>query len=179
MYNEFIGVDLHSTQVTVHRIIVGENGAIERKKGQYPMERMETHFNASLYPGCAVCVEAGSGSHMLARMIVAAGARAFVVNPLSLPQIFMTAKKTDRIDAKKLADCLKQHLENNDPNDGFPEVRPRLLTYILPSRNLPVSLWANSGMVALKRSISSARVQRPRERMARISDSNRSRAAAS
>lgn len=122
MYKEFIGVDLHSTQVTVHRIIISENGLLERKKGQYPMERMETQFIASLYPGCAVCVEAGSGSHMLARMIVAAGARAFVVNPLSLPQIFMTAKKTDRIDAKKLADCLKQHLENNDPNDGFPEV---------------------------------------------------------
>jgi transposase len=55
-------------------------------------------------------------------MIVAAGARAFVVNPLNLPQIFMTAKKTDKVDAKKLADCLKRHLENKDPDDGFPEV---------------------------------------------------------
>jgi len=122
MYKEFIGVDLHSTQVTVHRIIVGQSGEIERRKSQYPMEQMETHFIGSLHPGCVVCMEAGSGSHMLARMIVAAGARAFVVNPLSMPQIFMTAKKTDGIDAKKLADCLKQHLENNDPNDGFPEV---------------------------------------------------------
>lgn len=122
MYSEFIGVDLHSTQVTIHRIVVGEGGALERKKGQYPMERMETHFLESLHPGCAVCVEAGSGSHALARMIVAAGARAFVVNPLSLPQIFMTAKKTDKVDAKKLADCLKRHLESKDPDDGFPEV---------------------------------------------------------
>ncbi len=122
MDKEYIGIDLHSTQVTVHRIIIGEKGEIERRKSQYPMERMETHFIASLHPGCAVCVEAGSGSHTLARMIVAAGARAFVVNPLSMPQIFMTAKKTDVIDAKKLADCLKQHLENKDPNDGFPEV---------------------------------------------------------
>lgn len=55
-------------------------------------------------------------------MIVAAGARAFVVNPFSMPQIFMAAKNTDGIDAKKLADCLKQHLENKDSNDGFPEV---------------------------------------------------------
>gem|GEM_PF-6825690 len=60
MYNEFIGVDLHSTQVTVHRIIIGERGDVERTKGQYPMERMETHFIASLHPGCAVCVEGGS-----------------------------------------------------------------------------------------------------------------------
>jgi transposase len=122
MNKEYIGVDLHSTQVTVHRIIVDEDGMVERKNGQYTIERMETHFIASLRPGCAVCVEAGSGSHTLARMIVAAGARAFVVNPLSLSQIFKTAKKTDRVDAKKLADCLKRHLESKDPEDGFPEV---------------------------------------------------------
>jgi hypothetical protein len=74
MNKEYIGVDLHSTQVTVHRIIVDEDGMVERKNGQYTIERMETHFIASLRPGCAVCVEAGSGSHTLARMIVAAGA---------------------------------------------------------------------------------------------------------
>lgn len=34
----------------------------------------------------------------------------------------MTGKKTDRIDAKKLADRLMYHIEMNDPDDGFPEV---------------------------------------------------------
>jgi transposase len=34
----------------------------------------------------------------------------------------MSAKKTDKVDAKKLADCLKQHLESKDSDDGFPEV---------------------------------------------------------
>ena len=57
MYSEYIGVDLHSTQVTVHRIVVGEGGSLERKKGQYPAARMETHFIASLHAGCAVCIE--------------------------------------------------------------------------------------------------------------------------
>lgn len=46
--------------------------------------------------------------------------------------------------------------------------------HILPSRNFPVSLWENSGMVELKRSMSSCRVQAPRVLIARISDSKRS-----
>lgn len=40
MDKEFIGVDLHSTQITVYRIIVGERGKIERKKGQYPINTL-------------------------------------------------------------------------------------------------------------------------------------------
>ena len=51
-------------------------------------------------------------------------------------------------------------------------------SYILLSRNLPVSLWANSGMVALKRSMRLARVQVPRARMVEIDDSKRSSVAA-
>ena len=34
----------------------------------------------------------------------------------------MTGKKTDRIDAKRLADRLMYHIEMNDADDGFPEV---------------------------------------------------------
>jgi len=118
----FIGLDLHTTQITIHRITVTTDGKTIRTAGQYSMEKLESVFLASLTPDCAVCLEAGSGSHTLARMIVASGARAFVVNPLSMPQIYLSARKTDHVDAKKLADCLKQHLEGNDPDDGFPEV---------------------------------------------------------
>jgi transposase len=39
-----------------------------------------------------------------------------------MQQIFMTGKKTDRIDAKKLADALKRHLESDDRRDDFTEV---------------------------------------------------------
>jgi transposase len=118
----FIGLDLHTTQITIHRITVSAEGKAIRTAGQYSMEKLESVFLASLTPECAICLEAGGGSHALARMIVATGARAFVVNPLAMPQIFLSAKKTDHVDAKKLADCLKWHLEGNDPHDGFPEV---------------------------------------------------------
>ncbi len=127
MKREYIGVDLHSTQITVHRIEVTESGddtasTVTRKNGRYSIEDLESKFIETLHAGCAVCIEAGSGSHTLARIIVSTGARAFVVHPLSMTHIFMTAKKTDKVDAKKLADCLKRHLESHDPGDELPEV---------------------------------------------------------
>ena len=39
-------------------------------------------------------------------------------------------------------------------------------SYIRPSRNFPVSLWLNSGIISLNRSISSVLVHCPRSRMA-------------
>jgi transposase len=127
MKREYIGVDLHSTQITVHRIEVIEpsgstEGTVIRHNGRYTMDLVENQFIKSLHSGCAVCLEACSGAYTLARLIESTGARAFVVNPLGMTQIFMTAKKTDKIDAKKLADCLKRHLENADADDAFPEV---------------------------------------------------------
>jgi transposase len=122
MDRTYIGLDLHTTQVTIHQITVSDNGTVRRTNAQYAMEKVETVFLPKLTADCAVCLEAGCGSHALARMIVDQGGRAFVVNPLSMPQIYRTGKKTDHIDAKKLADCLKAHMEGNDPQDGFPEV---------------------------------------------------------
>ncbi|OHE76649.1 MAG: hypothetical protein A2413_03225 [Treponema sp. RIFOXYC1_FULL_61_9] len=101
MKREYIGVDLHSTQIIVHRIIINDDGTVERR---------------------AVCIEAGSGAHTLARILSARDARVFLVNPLQMAHIFLTAKKTDKVDARKLADALKRHLESNDPGDALPEV---------------------------------------------------------
>jgi len=38
---------------------------------------------------------------------------------------------------------------------------PIVVPYILPSRNLPVSLWLNSGIIKLNRSINSERTHSP------------------
>lgn len=70
----------------------------------------------------AVCLEAGSGAFFLAGLIRATGARVFLVNPLDMRQIWGSPKKTDRVDAKKLASALKRHLETGDEDDAFPEV---------------------------------------------------------
>ncbi len=89
---ECIGVDLHSTQNTVHRIEVTEPdgsaaGTVTRKNGRCPVEDLESKFIETLHAGCAVCIEAGSGAHTLARIIVSAGARAIVVHPLAMTHI--------------------------------------------------------------------------------------------
>jgi transposase len=122
MKREYIGIDLHSTQITIHRIEVNELDPVTRHNGHYTLNVLESQFLTTLHEGCAVCVEAGSGAHTLARLIVSTGARAFIVNPLDMAHIFMTAKKTDKVDAKKLAECLRRHLENDDSDDEFPEV---------------------------------------------------------
>jgi transposase len=122
MDRTYIGIDAHSTQITTHTICISESGQATRTIGRYRIEELETKFLNRLKTGTCACIEAGSGSCLLARMIVAAGARAFVVHPNHLKVIFETGKKTDRVDAKKLADILMRHLEIDDPNDGFPEV---------------------------------------------------------
>jgi transposase len=122
MKGEYLGIDLHSTQITVHRILVHEDGTVERHNGRYTAADLETKFVESLSEKSAVCIEAGTGAHTLARMLAARGARVFLVNPLQMPQIFLTAKKTDKVDAKKLADALKRHVESGDAGDLLPEV---------------------------------------------------------
>jgi transposase len=122
MIRSFIGLDLHTTQITTHHITVDENGHTVRQAGRYAIDRLESDFLPLINEQTAVCLEAGTGCHSLARLLLAKGARTFIVDARRLPQIFMTARKTDRIDAKKLADLLKRHLETDDPDDGFPEV---------------------------------------------------------
>jgi len=122
MVRVYIGVDLHSTQITVHQIMLDGTTILQRVNCRYSIDQIEEHFIALLGPESYLCVEAGSGSHVFAHLARAMGAHAFIVDPQRLPQIYMTGKKTDRIDAKKLADYLKQHIESGDKDDGFAEV---------------------------------------------------------
>lgn len=69
MLREYVGVDLHSTQLTIHRIIIDEADKVHRVNGRYPVEQLDERFYPTLGPGSHVCVEAGSGSHMFALMV--------------------------------------------------------------------------------------------------------------
>jgi hypothetical protein len=40
--------------------------------------------------------------------------------------------------------------------------------YILPSKNVPVSVWLNSGIIVLNKSIKSSRAHEPAERSERM-----------
>jgi hypothetical protein len=82
MLREYIDVDLHSTQLTIHRIIIDEAHKMHRVNGRYTIEQLDDGFCPTLGLESYVCVEAGSGSHMFARMANALGAKACVVDPL-------------------------------------------------------------------------------------------------
>lgn len=57
----------------------------------------------SLAEGVEVAIEAGNSTFMLARAMVAAGADVFVIHPLDNALIAQSRKKTDKADAKTLA----------------------------------------------------------------------------
>jgi transposase len=67
-------------------------------------------------------VEASTSTFEFARRAGEHGAAVHVVHPQGMRELYCTSKKTDRVDAKKLADRLRRHLEEDDPEDGFPEV---------------------------------------------------------
>ncbi len=71
---------------------------------------------------CYVIVEASGSTFFFHSLIQSHCTKAIIVNPSAFRELYMTGKKTDRIDAKKLADRLMYHIEMEDGDDGFPEV---------------------------------------------------------
>lgn len=118
----YIGVDLHYKQVTYHMITRVDNGTISRKNGTVATDELVEKFVPMLNKDTYVCVEATGSTYTFIEKIEGSPAEIFVVNPQDFKEISCSGKKTDKIDAKKLATRLKMHVEDNDPDDGFPLV---------------------------------------------------------
>ncbi len=119
----YFGVDLHKAQATWHCISRRQGGELERTTGKILTCRLEEDFLPLLSEeGCYVIVEASGSTFFFASLVAAHCTRVIVVNPVAFREMYMSGKKTDRIDAKRLADRLMYHIEMNDPDDGFPEV---------------------------------------------------------
>jgi transposase len=67
-------------------------------------------------------VEASTATFSFARLANQHGAQVHVVHAHGMRNLYDTGKKTDRVDAKKLADRLRRHLLDDDPEHDFPEV---------------------------------------------------------
>jgi transposase len=117
----YLGVDLHASQMTIHRITKEPAGGSRREREMVRAERYDEFF-ARLPAGSHVCVEASTGAFEFVRRAQGRAGSVHVVNPQAMKELYCTGKKTDRIDARKLADRIARHLEDRDPNDGFPEV---------------------------------------------------------
>lgn len=119
----YFGVDLHKEQITWHCITrrVGEEP--ERTSGKVATARLnEDFFSLLSMERCYLIVEASSSTFFFYSQAAQYCTKAYIVNPSAFREMYMTGKKTDKIDAKKLADRLMYHVEMNDPHDGFPEV---------------------------------------------------------
>jgi len=119
----YFGIDLHKDQITWHCIRKAAGGAIERTTGSVATSRILEDLVPMLGEGsCYVIVEASCSTFFFSGLVEPHCTKVFVVNPAAFRELYMTGKKTDRIDAKKLADRLMYHVEMNDPDDGFPAV---------------------------------------------------------
>ena len=106
----FVGVDLHRNNFTYCIRVNGE----ERKIGKCEITELKG-FAAMLGPNTAMAVEATGNTFMFCSSLKAHVGRLVVVNPSQFKVISMSTKKTDKHDAKVLAEFLEK--------DMLPEVR--------------------------------------------------------
>jgi transposase len=105
-----------------HKITKNEKGEIKRENRRYDLQNLEKDFIKTLNENDYVCVEAGTGTFKLVKKLEKHVKKIIVINPMDFKAIYMTGKKTDKIDAKKLAEVLRFHIETNDEVNEFPEV---------------------------------------------------------
>jgi transposase len=122
MNTVYCGIDLHSTQVTYHTISRKEDGKIVRTGGKVYTNELHQKLFSQMNKDWHLCVEASGSTFWFEKL-----ARPFVkditvVNPQGFKEMYLTGQKTDKIDAKKLANRIKTHVEDEDPQDNFPGV---------------------------------------------------------
>lgn len=94
----FIGVDLHTTQLTVCYLKTADNYSFR----QYRLEEVED-FLSSLEETDELAVEATGNSSWLVRLVKGRVKRVVIVNPREFEVVKNSVKKTDRRDAFNLA----------------------------------------------------------------------------
>ena len=103
----FIGIDLHSTQFTCCFLDEGEG----RTSISYPVNKTGINdFLSEAGKESIVMVEASSGTFEFVYRIRNHVKEVYVANPHKLKLISMVKRKTDKIDAEKLAMFLKMQI---------------------------------------------------------------------
>ncbi len=108
---KFVGVDLHTTQITC--CYLSENGDVAH--GKFGLSESEIQrFRESLDKSTYVILEATKGTFAFYDKIQDATAGCYVANTHKLKLISMVDKKTDKIDAEKLAKYLKMQVMSGE-----------------------------------------------------------------
>jgi transposase len=119
----FFGVDLHKDQLTYHCAIRMADGTNTHSRGIVKTSRIDEDFVPLLdVNACYVIVEASCSSFFFSGLVEKHCTRVITINPIAFKELYSTGKKTDRIDAKKLASRLQYFIESGDENGDFPIV---------------------------------------------------------
>ena len=117
----YYGIDLHSSHMTSH-IVEKNKKSQNRSTGKIYLNELDTKFIPYLDKRCYLCVEASTGTYSFVKKVAPYVKKILVINPIDFKALYCTNKKTDKIDAKKLANRLKYHIEAEDEDDDFPEI---------------------------------------------------------
>lgn len=136
--SRWIGVDLHSNKLTAYYL-----GEENNRLRSYSIEEMEK-FERELQKGDIVAVEASTNTFCFAREIKDKVKEVYVVDPIRYGIIHKTNKKTDKIDAKKLAYGAKYHDQTGGqhlplvyvPEEKISELRCLFTTYLQTGKKI-------------------------------------------
>jgi transposase len=102
---QFVGVDLHTNRLTA--FYIQSNG--ERYSQNFELSELD-EFKKTINNTTHIAVEASCNTFRFCDKIKETTDRIVVINPYKLKLISMVNKKTDRIDAEKLAMFIKSHV---------------------------------------------------------------------
>jgi len=144
----YVGVDLHKTQFTICILISGavleEGTKFEMNKNGYQafISLMRGLSSSDTYDDIILAIESTANSRFFRDMMIGCGFKVVVVNTLRFKVVNLSTKKTDKNDARTLAEFLSKDIL---PVSHLCSAESEGLRRILKSRNLMVQ-----DMVALK-----------------------------
>jgi transposase len=97
------GIDLHASKLVMHTI-EGAGEDVRRQTRTLGTATLETEFFPTLSDADVLCVEASTCTAWFTQEVRETGAEVVVINPFDFKALYCTGKKTDKVDAKKLAE---------------------------------------------------------------------------
>jgi transposase len=137
----FLGIDLHSNCFTCCFIYEDER----KVKRSFSLKGKELEiFFSMLTPDTFVMVESSTNTFKFVEMIKEKVKAVYVANTYKLKLISLVKKKTDKIDAEKLAIYIKMHVLSNEelikpvyiPEETIQELRSLFTTYRLLRKHI-------------------------------------------
>ncbi len=120
----YYGVDLHARNFNVHLIYEQEGKVIGKNSIKFSIADIEDGFIKMLRKNDYVCLEATTSAFAFAKMIRPYVKEVIIINPFDFRALYMSGKKTDKIDARRLSERLYLHIISlkNGFKDNFPKV---------------------------------------------------------